>query len=385
MLRQLLISFVVIVAAFAAYVLFVPNARETLAGIGIELPFSAPAEVASGPGGRGGPGGPGGRRGGFGGGREMVVVTEPVVVGTINDSLTAIGDGSATRSVTVASPSSGTLVDILVKPGDAVAAGDLIGRLDAEAETIARDRARLALQNAEASLSRLRELAGAANATTVQVDTAQLAASDAQLAYDNAELALSRRTITTPIAGTVGLIQVSAGNAVSAQTTVTTIEDISHITVSFWVPERYATKVTTGMPVSASAVALPGETLEGTVSAVDNRVDPASRTLEVEADFANPDGRLKPGMSFSVALAFSGEQFPSVDPLSIQWSSDGAYLWRFTDGKVEQVPVKIIQRNSDGVMVDADLAAGDEVVTQGVQQLSDGASVRLLDAPQGES
>ena len=332
MLRQLLVSLVVIVAAFAAYVFLVPGSRETLAGIGIELPFLAPVEVASGPGG-GAPGGRGGR-GGFGGGREMAVVTEPVVIGTINDSLTAIGDGSATRSVTVASPASGTLTEILVRPGDAVAAGDVIGRLDSEAETIARDRARLALQNAEANLSRLRELAGAANATTVQVDAAQLAASDAQLAFDNAELALSRRTITTPIAGTVGLIQVSAGNAVTAQTIVTTIEDISHITVSFWVPERYATKVATGMPVTATAVALPGETLQGTVSAVDNRVDPASRTLEVEADFANTDGRLKPGMSFSVALEFSGEQFPAVDPLSIQWSSDGAYLWRFVDGKV---------------------------------------------------
>jgi hypothetical protein len=45
------------------------------------------------------------------------------------------------------------------------------------------------------------------------------------------------------------------------------------------------------------------------------------------------------------------------------------------------VPLTIIQRNSDGVLVRAELATGDQVVVQGIQQLSDGATVRLLDAP----
>src|SRR5690606_31950283 len=85
--------------------------------------------------------------------------------------------------------------------------------------------------------------------------------------------------------------------------------------------------------------------------------------------------------SFSVAMTFPGEAFPSVDPLAIQWSSEGAYLWKYVDQKVERVPVQIIQRNSDGVLVQAELAEGEQVVTQGVQQLSAGASVRLLDEP----
>ena len=84
-------------------------------------------------------------------------------------------------------------------------------------------------------------------------------------------------------------------------------------------------------------------------------------------------------MSFSVSMTFPGEQFPSVDPLAIQWSSAGSYLWKFADGKVERVPVQIIQRNSDGILVKADVREGDQVVTQGVQQLSAGATVRLLD------
>ncbi|WP_291390631.1 efflux RND transporter periplasmic adaptor subunit [Devosia sp.] len=396
MIRQLLVSLVIVGAAAAAYVLLVPGAAQTLARFGVELPFApqaatgTPAAAPS----TGAPGGgqaaPAGQRqgggspgGGRGAGRTMVVVAAPVVMATINDKLTAIGEGAATRSVTVMSPASGTLAELLVKPGDTVAAGAVIGRLDADAESIAAERARLAFSDAQTTLNRTNELAKANNATSVQVAAAQLGYENARLELQNAELALQKRTITTPIAGTVGLFQVTAGNTVTTQTVVTTIEDTSEIRVSFWVPERYATSVAVGMPLTATAVALPGENIAGVVGAVDNRIDTASRTLKVEAEIPNGDGRLKPGMSFSVALSFSGEQFPAVDPLAIQWSSNGAYLWKLNDGKVERVPVEIIQRNSGGVMVKAELQPGDQVVTQGVQQLAPGASVRLLDEAGG--
>jgi RND family efflux transporter MFP subunit len=216
-------------------------------------------------------------------------------------------------------------------------------------------------------------------ATTVQLNAAQLAADNAALELQNAKLALDRRTITSPIGGTVGLFQVSPGNAVSAQTVVTTIEDTEHILVSFWVPERYASSVSVGMAVDATAVALPGQTLSGEIVAIDNRIDPASRTLKVQTQIPNETGRLRPGMSFSVEMAFEGESFPSVDPLSIQWSSDGAYVWKYAGGAVSKTFVEIIQRNSDGVLVEGDLVEGDEVVTQGVHQLAEGSEVRLLE------
>jgi RND family efflux transporter MFP subunit len=376
----LLITAVLVIAAFAGYVLLVPGADETLEGLGITLPaFAATAPDATAPAGaRGGTSGGSGPRGGFGG-REMVVVTAPAVAATINDRLGAIGEGAAANSVTVMSPAAGTLTELLVQPGDVVEAGTVIGRLDDDAERIAFERAKLALEDAEATLSRTEELANANAATTVQLNTARLAASNARLELQNAELELSRRSIVSPIGGSVGLFQVSRGNTVSAQSVVTTVEDTSHIVVSFWIPERYASAVAPGMAVTTSAVALPGQSLAGTVTAVDNRVDPASRTLQVRARIPNENGQLRPGMSFSVSMDFPGEDFPAVDPLAIQWSAEGAYVWRYAEATVERLPVTIIQRNSDGVLVEGDLQPGEQVVIQGVQQLSPGARVRLLD------
>jgi len=394
-LKQLLVSVVVIVAAAAAYVFLVPGSTEMLARIGIAVPGAATAEpAATAPAGgqqqarqAQGAGQAGQRPGGGRGGRgnqTMVVVTAAVTTGKINDKLTALGEGAAAQSVTVMAPASGTLDELVVKPGDVIKAGAVIGQLDADAEQIAFERATVAQRDAAAALKRTEELAAANSATTVQLNAAQLAATNADLEVRNARLALDRRTITSPIGGTVGLFQVSAGNQVNAQSVVTTIEDTSHIVISFWVPERYASMISPGLPVAASPVALPGETMAGTVSAVDNRIDPASRTLKVEARIDN-DGRLRPGMSFSVTMEFPGEEFPTVDPLAIQWSSNGAYLWKYAENKVERVPVSIIQRNSDGVLVKAALQPGDQVVVQGVQQLSEGATVRLLDEPVAEA
>ena len=78
-------------------------------------------------------------------------------------------------------------------------------------------------------------------------------------------------------------------------------------------------------------------------------------------------------------MTFAGQSFAAVDPLSIQWSNEGAYVWKVTGDKVDRAMVDIVQRNSDGVLVQGEVAPGDMVVTQGVLQLSPGLTVRLLD------
>ena len=382
MLRQLVASLIVLIAAAAAWVFFVPGASTTLANYGIVLPFGPPAAEAgaaanAGPGNRPGGGRPGGAN------RQTNVVTTPVTLATINDTLSAIGEGTAASSVTVSSPAGGTLAEVLVRPGQVVAAGDVIARLDAEAEQIDYDRAKLAADDANATLARTEGLASSNVVATTALTAAQLAAANADLELRNADVALARRTITSPIAGTVGLIKVSPGNYVPAQTAVTTIDDTSAILVDFWVPERYAAAIALDMPVTVTAVALPGRTFEGEVSAIDNRIDPASRTLQVQAQIPNEDVALRAGMSFSVALKFAGEQYPTVNPLAILWSAEGSYVWKYDAGKATRVMAEIVQRNSDGVLVRGDLAPGDAIITEGILQLSEGAEVTLLDGPDG--
>src|SRR5690606_28998907 len=134
LIRQFLASLVILLAAGIAWLFLVPGAPDTLARVGIVLPFGPSTQTEAGT----GPGGP--RMGGFAG-RVTNVVTAAVASATINDTLNAIGEGTPARSVTVMAASAGTLAEVLVRPGQMVDAGDVIARFDSAAEQIEYDRA----------------------------------------------------------------------------------------------------------------------------------------------------------------------------------------------------------------------------------------------------
>lgn len=377
--KQLVASLVVIVVAVGLWLRFFPSAPEMLESWGLEWAVAAVPERA----GPDGETGQDGRAGGFG--QPALVVASRIETATINDRLSAIGTGRATSSVSVTPFASGRLTERLVESGSRVEAGDAIARLDAEAEEIALDRARVALEDAEARLERIRALRNTNTATAVQVNEAELAVTNARLAVRDAELTLERRTVVAPISGIVGILPVSAGNYVTSQTEIATIDDRSRIVIDFWVPERFAGMISVGDTVSAASIARPDEHFDGVVSAIDNRIDAQSRTLRIQASITNDDDMLRAGMSFQVTMTFPGDSYPAVDPLAIQWGTDGAFVWLVEGGKARRAPVTIIQRNTDSVLVAGEFGQAGAVVTEGIHAVREGEEVRLVRAPDDEA
>ncbi|TIR97933.1 MAG: efflux RND transporter periplasmic adaptor subunit, partial [Mesorhizobium sp.] len=183
--------------------------------------------------------------------------------------------------------------------------------------------------------------------------------------------------VVAPIEGTVGILPIAAGNYVTSQSAIATLDDRSSILVDFWVPERFAAAVKVGQRLSATPLANPNQVYSGTVSAIDNHIDENSRTLLVKATIANPADSLRAGMSFQIAMKFPGDTYPAVSPLAIQWGTDGAYIWTVENGKAKRVPVRIIQRNTETVLIDAPVESGDMVVTEGTESVSEGGDVRI--------
>jgi RND family efflux transporter MFP subunit len=366
--KQLLLALVVLAAAAAAWVKFFPGAPEILAGWGIE--WAGGAATASKDGAGEEP-----RRNN---GPQTTVITAPVVEAVINDKLSAIGTGRANNSVTVKPYTSGRVTKIEVESGTRVDVGTVIALIDSEVEEIALDRAKIALADAQAKLERVKSLRTANTATLVQVTDAELLVGNARLALRDAQLNLDRRSITAPIEGIIGILPVEAGNYVTTDTVVATIDDRSRIKIDFYVPERFAANMAVGGRLTASPIARPDEVFEGTVSAVDNRVDDKSRTLLVQAAIPNDRDTLRAGMSFRISVKFPGDAFPSVDPLAIQWGTDGAFVWVIRDGKARRTPIRIVQRNTESVLVAAEgIAPGDTVVTEGVHAVREGAEVLI--------
>ncbi|MQW85873.1 efflux RND transporter periplasmic adaptor subunit [Sinorhizobium saheli] len=376
--KQLAVSVVVLAVGGAAWLRFAPGAGETLAAIGVSHPLiDALSRTGDGAGEKGGTRNSGRGQGGRGFADTPLVVVRPAASAVVNNRLNAIGNGDAIHSVTVTPTATGNLAEILVKSGDRIAEGQVIARLDRDDQVIAAEQARLARDSAQEKVDRYRNLSTARAVTAVEVRDAEIALQTAELALKQAELDLKRRDIVAPSKGVVGIITVNVGDYVTTSTPIAVVDDRSQILVDFWVPERFAGKISVGQPVTANAMALPGRELAGVVHAIDNRLDQASRTLRVRARFENPDDLLRAGMSFSVTVSFDGDRYPTVDPLAIQWSSEGSYVWRVDGDKSERVPIRIIQRNPDKVLVDAELAEGDRIVTEGVQRLRDGGSVKI--------
>jgi RND family efflux transporter MFP subunit len=311
--------------------------------------------------------------------RQVQVITSPVTLGVVNDRLNAIGNGRAAQSVTITSQVSGQIVKLSAGSGDRIEAGALIASLDAESETLALEKATLAAADLRSKAERARALFESKSTTATAVESANVELSAAELTVREAQLNLDRRFIRSPIGGIMGIVTANVGDYVTNQLPIVTIDDRSKIIIEFYVPERFATAIKVGAPVTVVSVARPGEENTGAVVAIDNRIDVASRTLQVRAQIENSNDELRAGMAFQVMMRFEGEKFAAVDPLAIQWDSRGSYVWLIDiNGKAQRKYSRIVQRNPELVLVDADLVEGDVVVTEGVQNLRVGSTVKVL-------
>lgn len=368
LIKQIILSLAVIAVTGYIWIFHVPAAAGFLerAGVtgllGIEVAQSDGAGAARGFGPRG----------------PAQVVVAPVTEAVVNDRVEAIGDGRALRSATLRSEVSGEVVEVALQTGGYVEEGTVILRLDDEAQRIAVERARLMVEDAREGASRFSRLQDGGSVTEVRISEARLTLRNAELQLSEAEFELSLRTIRAPFSGWIGLLDVAVGERLSPPDVIATLTDRSEILLDFRVPERVVGLVVPGMPIEArplgSAEAAP---LQGEIHALDNVVDRSSRTLRVQGRLANEDDTLRAGMSFAVSLRFPGETLVAVDPLAVQWSRDGSFVWVVREGAAQRVAVTIRQRDADRVLVDGDLAVGESVVIEGVQTLRPGAEVAV--------
>ncbi|WP_062012551.1 efflux RND transporter periplasmic adaptor subunit [Aureimonas sp. AU4] len=315
-------------------------------------------------------------------GNAPLVVTDAAVPSVTRDRLRAVGTAEALRTVAVRPDVTGIVAAIEARSGDAVEAGQVLLRLQSDAERVAVDRARIALAAAEDQVRRYRSLANSSTVTSVQIDEVARARDAAALDLQSAEIALAKREVRAPIAGRIGILDLDVGALVDSSTTLATVDDRSRLRIVFSTPEAFVAQLDVGQPVSVEPSARSGRAFQGAISAIDSRLDQASRTLRTEATVENTGDTLRPGQSFSVEIAFPGDSFLSVDPLAIQWERAGPFVWTVAQDRVAKKPVRIIERNVDRVLVASEtLREGDPVVTEGVQQLREGAPVRIQKVP----
>src|SRR5690606_22686968 len=184
--------------------------------------------------------------------------------------------------------------------------------------------------------------------------------------------------IQAPFDGLIGLRNVSVGDYVSPGADLVPIEAVDPLKVDFRIPEQYVGSVDTGLKLTLSFDALPGQSREGQVGAISPVVDVGGRSLLLRATVPNADDTLRPGMFARVRLQLSNAEALMVPETALSPSGDTQYVFKVEQGVARRVPVKIGLRREGMVELEEGVQAGDQVIVSGLQKVSDGAAVKIV-------
>jgi multidrug efflux system membrane fusion protein len=332
------------------------------------------------------------------------VAAAPAKVGDLNQYISAIGSVTAYNTVTIKSRVDGQLEQVNFTEGQIVKAGDLLAQIDprpfqvqlTQAEgTLAKDEA--SLINARALLARDKELFNQQIIARQDLDN-QVAAvgqfagtieSD-KGAVDNAKLQLVYSRITSPISGRVGLRLVDAGNIIHATDAngLAVITQLQPIAVDFSIPEdnlpslQNAMKANPQLQVEANDRDLKHKLAVGTLLTTDNQIDQSTGTIKLKASFPNEDSSLFPNQFVNARLLVSTIHNAILIPAAgLQRSQQGSFVYVVKpDHTVEMRAVTVFATQGDVIAIGKGLAAGDMVVTDGVDKLQQGSKVNVQTA-----
>ena len=144
-------------------------------------------------------------------------------------------------------------------------------------------------------------------------------------------------------------------------------------------PENFLAGLREGLNVKASAAAFPGRDFTGTVSGVDSRIDPVSRSVTVRAAVPNPDLALKPGMFLNVTLARDEHDALMVPEAALVPEQSRQFLFVIEEGRATRREVRIGGRQPGRVEIVDGLKAGEQVIVEGTQKVREGSEVRVVE------
>lgn len=298
----------------------------------------------------------------------------------ITNTVEAVGTTHALKSVQIQAEAAGLVKSIHFVSGEHVNKGDVLVELDSDIQRADVAEAKAALKRAQLDLERAKTLRAGNIMAKSTVDQLVAAEAAAQASLAKAERRLADRTIMAPFGGMVGMNRVDAGARITDSTVITTLDDISSIEIEFSVTERMFGSTKRGLKVEATTAAYPHRTFTGTISQIDSRIDPVSRSFKVRALVPNPDGALRPGMFMHVSVLLNATEALVVPEEAIIAAASSSYVYVVDKGRAERRKVTIGRREPGIAEVLTGLAPATKVVTRGVGKLRDGASVEVVEA-----
>lgn len=334
-----------------------------------------------------------------GGPAAAPVVVASAVKRDVPVEITAIGNVESIKSVQVRSMVSGQIEGVHFKEGQDVTQGQLLFTLDKRpfqavleqaAGQLKRDQA--TAQNNQMQASRYtsleqqgvisREVADQQR-TTAQSTSAAVAADQATL--NAAKVQLQYTDIKAPITGRAGAIMINLGNLVKANDTpfLVQINQITPIYVTFSVPENQLEQIRSLSSHNLKVMAYPKGSraagAEGTLTFIDNGVDPTTGTVKLKATFANRDRKLWPGEYVDVVMDLSTIRDATIIPTkAIQSGQQGQFVYVVSAQNTAESRVIVSGATyQDVTVINKGVAPGDRVIVEGTMRVAPNSAVKV--------
>jgi membrane fusion protein (multidrug efflux system) len=313
--------------------------------------------------------------------------------------LSAIGSLKAYQGVNLSLEIAGTVKAVQFESGQKVKIGQPLLQLDSDVEKALLGTAEADLGLAQVEYGRGSKLVD--DRAISRGDFDKLAATQKKAAASVAQLnaSLAKKRILAPFGGTIGIRQVDVGDYLASGTVIATLQDLSSLYVDFYVPEQTLPKLATGLTVQVSVAAYPDQVFDAKISAINPKVEDATRNVLVRATLPNPESKLLPGMFTSLQVVLGEDTRQLVLPESaITYTLYGNSVYvvvpmKNADGQpekndkgepklaVERRFVDTGERRSGQVVIKKGLKAGEQVVSGGQLKLDTGAYVVVSGEP----
>jgi len=295
---------------------------------------------------------------------------------TVVDAISATGEVEPLQQIELRPEIEGRLVEIVVREGAEVEAGQTLFRIDDQELKAEVARAEADRDLAEQALNRARQLMEQNASSAADLERAEATARSTQAQLDLLKVRLARTTVRAPFSGVAGQRFVSLGDYVTTSDKLVSLQTVNPQRIAFAVPERYATRLSRGQKVTFRVASLPGQDFQGAVDFVDPVVQLPARTILVKALVPNGRRQLQAGMFVETRLATEVRPEAVVIPEDAIVPLQRAYfVWVVTDGKATRRQVGLGVRSPGFVEIRSGVDAGEQVVVGGQERLAEGAPV----------
>ena len=291
------------------------------------------------------------------------------------DRSSFVGTVVPSKTVTLTSAHSGTLVSLKVAKGDFVRAGQVVAEVKSQTVESAYKVAEANLAQARDGYDRVSRVYPGGGVSEVQYMDIKTKLSQAEAAMESAGKSKSDCLVKAPYDGVVNAVYVDEGVEVLPAVRIATIVDMSGLEIRIAVHENEIGDIRKG---EYATVDVPAFGITGLRARVIDRnllSTTLSHSYECNLRLDNIPSGLLPGMSVKVRFESPGEYYLTVPASAVQLDRNGRYVWIYDEGTVRKSYVTLGKYAGRGVIVSDGLSEGDKVITAGYQKVSTGMKV----------